>query len=160
MKRFLLRILILCTAALCLFSACSADPTHGKSPDPAAITAKIQKEIRFPEMLEVKPDRLSKYYTIPQDVKLDSLSVFISSSSASASEVAVFKAGDSADTKKIKQAVDARVKQKAGVFQDYGAPQEYKDIQDCVVEIKGPYVFLAVCPDSAKARSIFDEFFK
>lgn len=159
MKKFFFMSLALIGAALCLFTGCRSDPTHGKSPAPSAITEKIQKEITFPEMLEVKSDRLSKYYTLPEGTKTESSSVYISSSSASACEVAVFKAGDSAGAEQIKKAVDARAKQKADVFQNYGTPQEYKNIQDCVIEVKGAYVFFAVSPDSTKARSLFDGFF-
>ena len=152
-------VLLLCCAILLLTSGCSGDPTHGKRPDPAAITARLQQEMKFPEMLEVKADRLSKYYTLP-DGEVDSASVWLCSSSASSDEIAVFKAKSTAGAQKIKEAAQARKAQKAGVFENYGAPQEYSNIENCVLETKGPYVFFAVTGDSAKARSVIDSFFK
>lgn len=151
--------LILCAAAILLNAGCSSDPTHGKKPDPAAITAQVQKEMKFPEMLEIKADRLSKYYTMPSG-SVDSFSLYLCSSAASADEIAVFKAKTNEDAAKIKTAVQARIDQKSGVFQNYGKPTEYSDIQSCVLETKGPYVLFAVTDDNTKAKSIIDGFFK
>ncbi|HEX3027279.1 MAG TPA: DUF4358 domain-containing protein [Clostridia bacterium] len=149
---------ILCAAILLLTFGCSSDPTHGKKPKPSEIVSKIQKDIKFPEMLSVKQERLSRYYSVSSGL-LDDFSVSICSSAASSSEVAVFKGKTTADAVKIKDAVNKRLDQKKGVFENYGEPQEYSNLKNCVVDTKGPYVFFAVCGDSAKARSDFNSFF-
>lgn len=153
------RALAICTCTLLLCTACAQDPTHGKNPDPAAVTAQLQKDMKFPEMLEVNADKLSKYYTIP-DNTVENCSVYLCSSAASADEIAVFRAKSPNDADKIKAAVKDRIDQKAAVFQNYGKPQEYSYIQNCVLESKGKYVFFAVTSDSTKARNTFDGFFK
>jgi hypothetical protein len=149
-------------AAILLFTAgCSNNNNSSastKTPEPSAITTKLQSDMKFPEMIEVKSDRLSKYYSVDADT-VKASSVFICSSSASADEIAVFEGNSAADADKIKAAVQKRIDKKSDTFKNYGQPQEYTDIQNCVLEIKGSYVLFAVTSDSDKARQTMESFF-
>lgn len=153
--------IILCAATMLIVAGCSngtTGKTSLKSPAPSAVTTKLQSEMKFPEMIEVKSERLSKYYTIPSGTVKQS-SVYICSSSASADEIAVFKTDSAADADKVKAAVQKRVDNKTTMFADYGQPQETSDIKDCVLETKGSYVLFAITSDSSKARKIMDSCF-
>jgi hypothetical protein len=86
-------------------------------------------------------------------------SAYVCTSSASADEIAVIEGNSAADADKIKAAVQARIDQKSAMFKNYGQPQEYSDIENCVFETKGSYVLFAVTSDSGKARKIMESFF-
>lgn len=150
--------IILCAATMLTMAGCSNSNASLKSPAPSAVTAKLQSEMKFPEMIEVKSERLSKYYTIPSGTVKQS-SVYICSSSASADEIAVFEADSTADADKVKAAVQKRIDSKTAIFADYGEPQEASDIKDCVLETKGSYVLFAITSDSSKARKIMENCF-
>ena len=157
MNRVKLLSAALCASLVFLLSGCAAGGTNGKTPDPAQITARIQKEIKFGDMHDIPADELKKFYTIP-DGALQKSSVFISSMSSS-DEVAVFVAPDAAKTDSLKKAVDARIEQKTTDFKNYN-PEQYSKVEKNVVEVRGNYVFFVVCGDSGKAKNIFDGYFK
>lgn len=149
---------MLCAAALLLSAGCSGAKTPAKTPVPSEITSKLQSEIKFPEMVEITNKRLTRYYSI--DTKtVKAFSVYICSSSASADEIAVFEASNKADAEKIKTAVQARINAKIAVFQNYGKPQEYSNIKNCVFETEGNYVLFAVTDDNSKAKKTMESFF-
>ena len=148
---------ILCAAAL-LFTAGCSKPASKTPPEPSVITAKLQSDMKFPEMMEKNDTWLAKYYTMPSKT-VKAFSVYICSSSASADEIAVIEGNSADDADKIKAAVQSRIDQKSAMFKNYGQPQEYTDITNCVLETKGAYVLFAVTNDSTKARKIMESFF-
>ena len=149
--------IILCAAALLFSAGCSKQPAK-TPPAPAAITAKLQSDMKFPEMMEKNSAWLTKQYSMPANT-VKAFSVYICSSSASADEIAVIQGNSAGDADKIKAAVQSRIDQKSAMFKNYGQPQEYTDITNCVLEIKGAYVLFAVTNDSTKARKIMENFF-
>lgn len=149
----------MCAVALSL-TACSGSSsgTNGKTPAPADITAAVMQKVKFAETEEITTDRLSRFYTIDSS-SVDKMSLYVSTSLASADEVAVFVGKSSSDTDKIKTAVEARITKRESDFNGYNAA-EYAKVQKNVLEVRGDYVFFAVCGDPAKAKSTFDSFFK
>jgi len=153
-------LLAACTVALSL-TACgggSSSGTNGKTPAPADITAKVMQQVKFAETEEITSDRLSRFYTVDSS-SIDKMSLYVSTSLASADEVAVFVGKSSADTAKIQSAVQARITKREQDFNGYN-PTEYAKVQKNVVEVRGNYVFFAVCVDPATAKTTFDSFFK
>lgn len=141
-----------------VFTGCGTKKDTTKTPDPAAITAKLQSEIKFPEMIGIKKERLTKYYKVPGESVKD-FSAYVCSSSASADEIAVFKAANASDAAKIETAVESRKNMKADEYQKYGKPQECANIKDCVLETKGNYVVFAITSDNKNAQKIVESFF-
>ena len=138
-------------------AGCGNGGTGGKNPNPADITTAVMKQIKFPEMVGVGQDRLTKYYQVPQD-DLASMSVYLCSSLASADEVAVFKAKDQNGVSAIKEALEKRVAERMTAFQNYN-PTEYAKVKNNVIAVKGDYVFFDISADPTKAREIFNSFF-
>jgi hypothetical protein len=157
--KFVKRVAVIIAAAALLTSAgCASNPTGGKSPSPASITAQLQKDIKFPEMLD-ETASYSRYYTGFSAGIVESDSLFICSSSASPAEIAVFKAKSSSDAATIEKSVKSRLSNRTSIFSGYGTPEENSELQNAVVETRGPYVILAVTADDAKARKTIDSFF-
>lgn len=139
-------------------SACkSGSGTNGKTPAPADITAKVQQQVKFDEMEEITAQRLSRFYTVDSSA-VSQMSLYVSTSLASSDELAVFVGKSGSDAAKIKTAVQARIQKRNADFNGYNAAQ-YAKLQKSVLEVRGNYVFFAVCSDPAKAKSAFDSFF-
>jgi len=151
-------LLSTCAVILSLTACGSGSGTNGKTPAPADITTKIMQQVKLAETEEITADRLSRFYTVDSS-SIDKMSLYVSTSLASADEVGVFVGKSSADTAKIQTAVEARITKREQDFNGYNST-EYAKVQKNVVEVRGNYVFFAVCADSAKAKTVFDSFFK
>lgn len=161
MKLFKIAAASICAVLVMASAGCagkSAGSASAKTPAPSEVTTKIMSDVKFPEMIEVSRDRLSKYYTV-EDSAVKEMSVFVCSSSASSAEVAVFEAAKDSDVDAIKAAVQTRIDDKKDVFENYGAPEEFDHIKNCVFETKGNYVILIVSPDNKTAKSTMESFF-
>lgn len=158
MKLFKIAAAALCAVLVLASAGCAGKSASAKTPVPSEVTTKIMNDVKFPEMVEVTKDRLSKYYTI-EDSAVKEMSVFVCSSSASSAEVAVFEAAKDSDVNAIKTAVQTRIDDKKDVFENYGAPEEFDHIKNCVFETKGNYVILIVSPDNKTAKKTMENFF-
>lgn len=144
---------------LLVAQGCSNNSANGKNPEPSAITKEVIGKVKFAEMLEVKSERLKKFYPEVTAETYEKMSLYMCSSAATADEVAVFKAKKDADLKTIEDAIKNRMQQRAATYESYN-PTEYNKLKNYVLETKGHYVFVAVCVKPDEARTVFDGFFK
>lgn len=160
MKLFKIAAAALCAILVFATAGCAGNSgsTSAKTPAPSEVTTKIMNDVKFPEMIEVSRDRLSKYYDV-DDSAVKDMAVFVCSSSASSAEVAVFEADKADNVNAIKTVVQTRIDDKKDVFENYGAPEEFDHIKNAVFETKGNYVILIVSPDNTKAKSAMDSCF-
>jgi hypothetical protein len=141
-------------------TACKAsNPTNGKTPDPAAITAKIIGQGGYVELFNITGDRLPREYTGIDMTLIQSFSVLVCVSNASADEVAVFRMKNSSDVSKITATIEQRIKDREDTFKNY-IPAQYQKLKKYTIKTCGPYVLFIVSNNNQKAEKTFDEFFK
>ncbi len=69
-------------------------------------------------------------------------------------EVLVVKLSELSQQQTVKAAMEARVQSQKDVFESY-APEQFATLQNCVIEVRGNYLLLAVGKDPAAARQAF-----
>ena len=159
MKKFKLLCIILVFSILGLTACKPSDPTNGKTPDPSAITAAIIKQGGFVELFNITGDRLPREYTGADLSIIQSFSVYICVSNASADEVAVFKMKSSADVPKITAIINQRISDREDTFKTY-IPAEYQKLQKNEIMTCGTYVLFVVSNNNSRAEKTFNTFFK
>lgn len=175
MKKSTIIISLIAAAALSLsLTACSSGETSSAADSgssvqseasaentasaPSDITAKIQADIKFPSMAEIKSDRMSDYYDFDAE-KIESFSAFICGSGAYPDELAVFKLKSADDTAALKTVLEGRVELQTKTFENYTPDEMYK-IDGKNVVVSGQYVALIICSDNSAATAVFNDMTK
>ena len=121
----------------------------------AAITAKIQEDVKFPGMAEIGEDRRSSFYDVDSD-KIVSYSAFICGSGGSPDEIAVFEMSSSDDIPAVKKMLEERVAGQKSTCEQYPLAANYVYMfDDNNVVVNGNFVALIICADNAKAIEDF-----
>ncbi|MBP0981207.1 MAG: DUF4358 domain-containing protein, partial [Oscillospiraceae bacterium] len=103
MKRF--AVIFLCFALL--LCGCGS---KAKDIDVAAFADKVAESVDFGDELLAVPEKIiSDYYTLPDGV--ESCKIYVSATSATASELAAFKCKDENAVKAVKSAVETRIEE-------------------------------------------------
>lgn len=110
------------------------------------------------ELKEIEGSILDNFYPTIDQSTLKGFKVYKSSSGATAEEIAVFEAKDSAGVKALEEAVAMRLEDLQLQFEDY-IPAEMKKITDAVKGTYGNVVVLVVAEDSAQAQKLLDKQF-
>lgn len=152
-------ILVVCFTMLILFSftGCGADEVQVE-PDVSAIISSINSSISFPEMVDVNIDRIDDYYEVDVST-IDDVHLIFAGSGASPEEILVIKFFEEEQAKNFEDKMNNRLKQISTLFNNYGSAQSAEDIQNCKMQVKNQYAFLAICEDSNQALQIFNDAF-
>lgn len=144
-------------AAALMLTGCSSGGASLKQP--AADSAdKLVSTLSFQDtMSPINESMISTLYGIAaSDVKAEKVYV---STGATAEEVAVFEAKDTAGAAKVKAAVETRVDDLKSNFTNY-VPAELQKLQNPVIVQKGNVVVFCTSNDSAAAQKAADELFQ
>ncbi len=117
-------------------------------------TAELLDTVEFPEMVEVKSDKLSVYYDIDED-DLKEFSAYVCGSGAMPDEFGIFVANDADDASDIKEDLEERIESQRSTYEDYTPAEMYK-IEDSFVEVSGNTVIYAICADNSTAKDILN----
>lgn len=159
MKKLNLIAFILVIFMIFLTSCKTTDPTNGKNPAPADITSKILNQGGFVELFNISEERLPREYTGVDMSKIQSFSVYVCASNASADELAVFKMKNVSDISKITTTINQRIKDRQDTFENYNVGEKPK-LKNYTLKYCGPYVLFVVSNSNQKAEKTFNEFFK
>jgi hypothetical protein len=145
--------LILCVAALTLFTACGRHGSfNSTSADPQKIADSIKSGAEFTdELTEISSDAAIKRYGLTQG-DLQSAVVYIGTGST-AEEIAVFKAKDSNAAGGMLKKAQSFIQTQEDNYADY-KPAEVPKLKSAVVEQKDNFVVLCVSADNNKAKSL------
>lgn len=110
------------------------------------------------ELKEIDSSILDNFYPTIDQSTLKGFKLYKSSSGATAEEIAVFEAKDSAGVKALEEAVTMRLEDLTLQFEDY-IPAETKKITDAIKGTYGNVVVLVVADDSAQAQKLLDKQF-
>lgn len=126
--------------------------------DVAACAATLLEEINFQDSLEaISDEMIAVIYQIPAGDVLEQR-VYLSTG-ATAEEIAVFEAADTAAAQRIESAVWQRIADQKANFEDY-LPAEMPRLEDPFIFVRGRYVVLCVSDHNEKAKAELGELLK
>ena len=133
-------------------SACGGKEST-KTPSVSEIYDKIKAETEMPEMISLDEKKLELLYGINLE-QVEEFEVELVTANIKSDELAVIKAKEGA-VKDVLECVKQRLEEQKESFKDY-LPDEYRVLEEAVVESKGDYVLLAVGKDADKMKEIFE----
>ena len=125
---------------------------------PAQITTRIISKMDYADMAEVSWNQLSKHYSIPDGIIVDS-SLYMSKSSDSASELACFLLTDKSKFTELRTAITNHINAKAAGFKSLN-PTQYNALKSCTITQNGKYVLVSVGSNASADAKLFDELLK
>lgn len=151
MRKLLIVILVL--ASVLSLCACGG----GKAEmNPAAFTEELLANAKFTDSLDRLADPVVPLlYGVDEADYTDA--IVYCGTAATAEEVAVFTAKDSAAAGRILSACQARVAKQIETYKDYG-PAAAMLLEDAIVKQSGNYVVVVVCTDTDGAAKIADKY--
>lgn len=150
------------TAALCclilltMFAGCGSSK---KTLDMDAFSKDALSKGSFNDELILLSDKVvADYYDLSFD-GLEEYRVYVSSSSATASEFAVFKCSSDAAIKSAKSAVEARISDQVSNYENYRPDEKFR-LENALVETNGDYLLFVVSDNNATIQNLFNDALK
>lgn len=152
-KIFLLTLLLLLLVCLMACNSASADLSNVSA---AKMADSVKESITFvDDMFNIKNEMVPDFYNLPDGVT--ELKVFMSSSGATAEELAIFKCDSAQTAEAVVKSCEKRIEALKEKFEDY-IPEELVKIENAVIEKRDVFVMF-VCADSTdSAEEIFAEY--
>ena len=155
MKRFV-------TTALCclmLFMMLTGCGSSKKSLDMEAFSKDVLSKGSFNDELILLSDKVvADYYDLSFD-GLEEYRVYVSSSSATASELAIFKCSGDAALKSAKSAVEARISDQISNYENYRPDEKFR-LDNALIETNGNYLLFVVSDNNATIQNLFNDALK
>ena len=145
-----------CTALL-LLTSCGGDSQ--KTMDMTAFSESVLSSVEYDDELISLSDKVAGNY---YDLEIDGLEgyvIFVSSTSATTNELAVFHCADSSALEATKSAVEARMKDQREAYENY-IPDELLRLDNALVKTSGNYLLFSVSDDNETVEKLFDEALK
>ncbi len=129
-----------------------------KNIDVASLAADMVKDIKIEDELLKATDTVVKdlYGTI---VDVEAITVYVSSSGATASELTVIKLKDKASVSGAKTAVEKRITSLQKNFENY-VPSEMYRIKNAIIISKDRYLFFCIADNNEKMEKMFSDALK
>ncbi|MEG0663838.1 MAG: DUF4358 domain-containing protein [Clostridia bacterium] len=153
-----------CFTFLIIFSSCNNSQSTFKKPNCEEAANAVKQSCEFPEMVNFGEKQFLSIYKADTSI-VDSFSVLVSSSGATADEIAVIKVkGEKQDeidknVNAIEKVLKDRIKDQIDGFTGY-VEAEVPKLEKAVVKKYGNYVCLIIAPDYSKAINTLDSQFK
>ena len=154
MKRILIAIVaLMLTASMVACNGQSADISNASAVDIASST---KEALTFlDDMLEVKNEIVTDFYVLPEGV--DEMKVYMSSSGATAEELAIFKCKDAETAEAVINVCEKRIEALKEKFEDY-IPAEMDKIENAVIQKRDCFVMFVCANDTAPAEKSFKNY--
>ncbi len=121
--------------------------------DTEQLLEELQEQLPFADQLSPIKENMI-YHLYPIDSKNVMSITVLTSSGATAEEIAIIQ---TSDVEEAKKAIDQRIETKRNDFANY-LPKEVEKLKDPVIVTKGNYVILCISDDSEKARTIIEKY--
>ena len=113
------------------------------------ITSTVVKKMKYENLSEISSSNISKYYDIPEGT-VDDCSMYISTRSDNFTEIACFRLTSEDKQEQLIEVINDYIGEKAITYNNVG-DNAYSTVTASKTDIKYPYVFVAVTPDSEAA---------
>lgn len=149
----------LIAAALCGLIVLVGCASSKKALDIDAFSKDVLSKGSFNDELILLPDKVvADYYDLSFD-GLEDYRVYVSSSSATASELAVFKCKDEAALKAAKAVVETRISDQISNYENYRPDEKFR-LDNALVETNGDYLLFVVSDNNATIQDLFKDALK
>ena len=139
---------------LMLFFVITGCASSKKALDMDAFSKEVLSKGSFGDELILLSDKVvADYYDLSFD-GLEEYRVYVSSSSATASEFAVFKCDSDAALKSAKTAVEARISDQITNYENYRPDEKFR-LDNALVETNGNYLLFVVSDNNAAIQNLF-----
>lgn len=148
---------VLLSTVLLLLAGCGGDSE--KTMDMTAFSESVLSSVEYDDELISLSDKVAGNY---YDLEIDGLEgyvIFVSSTSATTNELAVFHCADSSALEAAKSAVEARMKDQREAYENY-IPDELLRLDNALVKTSGNYLLFSVSDDNETVEKLFDEALK
>ena len=150
-KTVALLLALVCLAAL--LTGCGGSK---KTMEPRAFVDDVLSNANFTDSLnQLSDDVVAQYYGV--DSADYTSAIAYGGTAATAEQIVVFEAKDSAAAERILAALQAFVAEKIEAYKSYG-PAAAMSLENAPVKIIGNYVVAVVCADSDSAIKIVDQY--
>lgn len=150
MKKF--AISILCLLTIFWITGCGSS---SKTLDIDAFSQKVAAQGDFGDELILLSDNIvSDYYDLSFD-GLEDYSIYVSSTSATASEFAIFECKDDDALKLAKAAVETRIADQINNYENYRPDEKYR-LDNSMIETNGNYLIFVVSNNNSAIEKLFE----
>ena len=150
-KTVAILLAIVCLAAL--FTGCGGSK---KTMEPRAFVDDVLANANFTDSLnQLSDDVVAQYYGV--DSADYTSAIAYGGTAATAEQIAVFEAKDSAAAERILSALQTFVAEKVEAYKSYG-PAAAMSLENAPVKIIGNCVVAVVCADSDSALKVVDQY--
>ena len=152
MKKTISLLLALC----CLFAVLTGCGGSKKTMEPRAFVDDVLANANFTDSLnQLSDDVVAQYYGV--DSADYTSAIAYGGTAATAEQIAVFEAKDSAAAERILSALQTFVAEKVEAYKSYG-PAAAMSLENAPVKIIGNCVVAVVCADSDSAVKVVDQY--
>lgn len=145
-----------CLMLSIVLAGCSASE---KVLDMDALSTDVLSKGSFNDELILLSDKvIGDYYNLSFE-GLDEYRVYVSSSSATASEFALFKCSSDAALKSSKAAVKARISDQISNYENYRPDEKFR-LENALIETNGNYLMFVVSDDNDTIQKLFNKALK
>ena len=136
--------------------ACNNNTADISNASAIDIAAHVRESVSFlDDMLEVKNEIAEDFYNLPEGVV--DLKVYMSSSGATAEELAIFKCESNEVADEVVNACEKRVEALKEKFEDY-IPAELTKIESAVIQKRDCFVMFVCAAETAPAEESFENY--
>lgn len=151
------KIMPLLLAALLVFAGCGKK--ENKTIDLPAFCAGVLEQVNFnDELITVSQQVAGDYYDLSFD-GLEEYSISLSATSATASELSVFRCKDKDALAAAAERVQQRIQEQLANYENY-RPDEVFRLQNALVLTEGNYLLFAVSDDNEAIQALFEQALK
>lgn len=155
-KRSRSPLILAIVVAICVLSGCSGkDEKMAAQLTASEVGEQIKQAADLEAMREGDQEKLRKLYKLDLDGVEDFI-LYTSTSNVKADEWAVIKLKEQHEAEAVKEKVEARINEQKVKFRDY-RPDEYFLVENHVLKVKGPFVFIAVSKEADHMGEVFDD---
>ncbi len=118
------------------------------------LNKELIEKMGYSGITEVDSGEISGHFDIPEE-SVTQVSIYISDSSSSATEIACFKLRDKSQKEKLVEAINKHIAVKLKGFAE--SPKEIEKIKNYTTVSSGDYVFMAISENSDVAGDTFSD---
>ena len=139
-----------------LFLLCSCGGASSKTLDIDVFAKNTVAQVDFGDELILLSDNIASDYYDLSFAGLEQYAIYVSSTSATASELAVFKCKDNTALNAAKLAVETRIADQVSNYENYRPDEKFR-LENALVEAKDNYLLFAVSNDNSAIQKLFNE---
>ncbi len=147
-------ITVLLAVSLLLLAGCGGK-SDAKALDLEAFTADVLKTVEYDdELIALSEKNVANYYKKLPSSGVAAYKIYVSATSGTTNELAVFQCENANAVSAVKEAVEARLQMQRENYENY-IPAEVSRLDDALIKTSGNYVLLSVSPDNDAVDAAF-----